>query len=373
MKLLVCHPGASWSTADVHAGLRYGLERHGVEIIDYALDGRISYAGSTLHALARKKRKEFPNFPKPTRADVIYQASTGALERALRHRVDAVVVVSAMYFHPDVMIMLREAKKPVCVLFTESPYDLEQELKVAAIVDGCWTCERSVVSEFLKVNPRSAYLPHGWHPARHRPDHAINSNARAHDVVFVGSGFRERVAWLKSVNWTGIDLGLYGVWDSVPKNDPICRYMPLGNDAPITNDLAVSLYRNAKIGLNLYRQSKGFGPNAPFIDHAESINPRGYELAACGAFHISEYRQEVAETFGENVPTFRTTHEAETLIRRYLDDENERQRLARNLPACVAESSWVERAACVIGDLQLLLDAQRAANVPHAAQSAEVG
>jgi len=130
----------------------------------------------------------------------------------------------------------------------------------------------------------------------------------------------------------------------------------------ITNEMAASLYRRAKIGLNLYRTSKGFGRKTRKIktDEAESLSPRAYELAACGSFHLSDYRKEVEEVFGDLVPTFRTPTEAAALIRTWLNDPAGRQRVSEQLPACVAEDSWTQRAATVIGDLQILLSQQKA-------------
>jgi len=104
----------------------------------------------------------------------------------------------------------------------------------------------------------------------------------------------------------------------------------------------------------------GWGKLAPSITHAESLNPRAYELAACGAFHLSTYRQEVAETFGDLVPTFETPADAEALIHKWLADPEGRARAASQLPACVAAASWRHRATAVIGDLQTLLQ-ERAA------------
>lgn len=356
MKILLVHPGASWSTADVEAGLRHGLKHHGVEVTSYRLDQRIEAAHKWLHVLWRQRKKDVPDTPKPTTADVMYHAGIGALEMAIRQRVDAVLVVSAMLLHPDVLIMMRQARLRVTVLFTESPYDHEMELRTAALVDGVWTNERSVVRDFRAVTS-AGYLPHGWHPERHRPDLPMPAGVPQHDVVFVGSGFRERIAWFNRIDWSGIDLGLYGAWDKASLNKQV-RACVRGEQ--VSNEYASALYRRARVGLNLYRTSKGFGKHAPSITHAESLSPRAYELAACGAFHISEYRAEVPEVFGSLVPTFSTPAEAEALIRRWVPDAAGRAAIARALPAAVAEASWIERARTVIGDLQALLQSRAA-------------
>jgi spore maturation protein CgeB len=186
----------------------------------------------------------------------------------------------------------------------------------------------------------------------HRTDTPIDDSVPAHDVVFVGTGFRERYRFFNAIDWTGINLGLYGTWDPRLLTAKLRPYL---HNGPIANDRAVLLYRRARVGLNLYRTSQGWGPNAPSIVRAESVNPRAYELAACGTFFLSDYRSESAEVFGDLVPMFRSPIEAAALIRKWLADDAGRARIASALPARVAEASWMHRTKTVLGDLQQLL------------------
>ena len=357
MKLLLLHPGASWSTADVFDGLNYGLKEHGVEVEHYRLDKRIPVSHAALFTAWRKMKKEQPDLPKPNQADIMYHAGVGALEMALRYQVDVVFVVSAMMLHPDVIVMMKRAGLKVVVLFTESPYDEDHEIKIATMVAGCWTMERTSLPRFKCANPNAGYLKHAWHPLKHFPSARSIGELPSHDVVFVGSGFNERITWFNSIDWTGIDLGLYGTWDKLGLNSQLQACI---RGAQITNDMAASLYRRAKINLNIYRSSKGWGRKTQKISRADSLSPRAYELAACGAFHLSSDRAEVREVFGDLVPTFSSPTEAAALIRLWLKDDHGRQSIAQKLPACVAESSWVQRAQTVIGDLQSLLQKRAA-------------
>ncbi len=351
LRALAIHPGASWSTHDVFEGLRYGLEYHGVDVYEYRLDARIEIANRTLNAQARLARKRNPDMPKPTQADVFYHASAGALERALRLEVDVVLIVSAMYFHPDVLTLMKRAGIKVFVLFTESPYDIDQEMLVAKIVDGCWTNERSSVEAFRAVNPRAGYMPHAWHPVKHRKDTPIPDNVPAHDVVFVGTGFPDRITFFNSIDWTGIDVGLYGSWKGLGLKPQLKACL---RNEQVDNTFAAALYRKAKVGINLYRAFAGWGRTARRVT-GESLSPRAYELAALGCFHISAFRAEVPEVFGDLVPTFSTPTEAAALIRTWLANDADRERVAAQLPARVAECSWIERSTRVIGDLQTLI------------------
>lgn len=349
LRVLAVHPGASWSVADVFDGLMFGLKHHGVTVESYRLDTRIEASHKSLMGLWRMKKKTQPELTKPNQADVLYHAGIGALEMALRLQVDVVLIVSAMFLHPDVILMMKRAGLKVTVLFTETPYDLEHELKIAALVDGCWTNERAAVPAFAAVNPRAGYLPHAWHPLKHYVDPSDALALPSHDVVFIGSAFPERVTFFNSIDWTGIDLGLYGIWGGKKNTFSLKPQLrPCVRGTVVTNEMAAALYRRAKIGLNLYRRYRG--PLVP-----ESLSPRGYELAACGVFHLSEYRSEVVEVFGDSVPTFRTPVEAAALMRYWLTRPVPRRALAAQLPACVAEMSWIDRTKTVLGDLRILL------------------
>ena len=297
MTVLLVNPGIPWAIADVEAGLRYGLIQHGVEV------------------------------------------QTGMLDAMPQTAVDAVVVVSAIHLTADVIARLRAVGRKVYIVFTESPYDHAHEIAIAAIVDGGWTHERAMVGAFQAVNPAIGYLPHGWHPERHRAGDG-DASVPAHDVVFVGSGFPERVTFLNAIDWTGIDLGLYGIWEGFGLKESVESCIKSG---PVDNATAADLYRRAKIGLNLYRRT---------VHPVASLNPRAYELAACGAFSISEARAESRERFGDLVPTFTTPAEAEALIRRWLSADAERAAVCAALPATVADASWASRAAVVVSDLQ---------------------
>jgi spore maturation protein CgeB len=327
-RLLVVHPGAPWATADVFDGLCVGLQEAGVEVVPYRLDHRIA---------AEQQRGG-------STADVLRRAGSPVCDLTRRSEADAVVIVSGTVLHPDVLADLRACQIPLFALFTESPYDQQQERQFAATLDGCWTHERTAVEAFRSVCPHAWYLPHGWHPRRHMPDAILTEpQIAAHDVVFVGSGFPERVTWFNAIDWTGINLGLYGIWGDMGLKPALEGAV---HASPIRNTYAAALYRRARIGLNLYRWPRGMSTTG------ESLNPRAYELAACGTFTVSAARAETAEVFGSLVPTFTAPREAEALIRQWLKDAAGRTAIAAQLPACVAESSWTQRATRLIGDLQ---------------------
>jgi spore maturation protein CgeB len=340
MRILLCHPGASWATHDVHTGLLAGLQAHGHLVQEYALAGRLQASRVTLEYLWRKQVRTGGPLAdvRPNAADVQYHAGQELVTRALRFEADWVVVVCSAYLHPDVLILCRRAGLKLAAVFTESPYDDAEQAKVAPLFDVCFTNERTSVPVLREANPDTHYLPAAYDPATHGGGDWWDE--QPFDVVFVGTGFSSRIDFLAQVDWTGIGLRLYGFWEDVPKRHPLAPHLHPGL---LDNARTAHVYRKARIGLNLYRD---FGRLA-----GESLNPRAYELAADGVFTLSSPRAEVAERFGPLVPTFSTPKELQTLCRHFLKNEAARRDFAAGLPALVAEDTYHHRAAQLVAHL----------------------
>ena len=347
MKILIAHPGASTSTSDVYDGLYGALHRAGHEVIEYRLDHRIDMAGAWLELAKRRAKRAGRRIP-ITNADIVYYASNGILERALRFQVDWVLVVSAMCLHPDMFILMRRAGIKVGVILTESPYDEAEESRILPHVDAAWTNERTCVGRMRALNPNVWYLPHAYDATKHFPGTVVDAAMPAHDVVFVGTFFQERLDILSGVNWEGIDLGLYGNVSLMGSRSKLRRYVQRDYT---TNAEAAALYRQARIGLNLYRTSRGFGRVVAQVADAESLNPRALELAATGCFTLSDARAEVAEIFGGAVPTFDTPQGLEFLIRSWLAMPDERAKVAARLPGLVAGQTFDARVTQIMANL----------------------
>lgn len=365
LRILVVHPGASTSVSDVHRGVLEALQaRPDVAVAEYELGGRLSYQAEWLRWLYRRAKRRAPgaDIPHPTPTDVVKRATRDVPSAAWAHRADWVLVITGMYLHPDMLATLRWYGRPrVAVLFTESPYDDGRQLPLVPFCDVCWTQERRSLPAFREWCQAAGYLPVAYNAAVHHVAPA-DPEVPAHDVVFVGTGFRERIALLSSVDWMGlgIDLGLYGNWEYLPSRHPLRRHV---RAKAIPNTQAVELYRRAKVGLNLYRTSTGWGREAPPIAEgaAESLNPRAYELAACGVFSVSDWRPEVSEVFGDLLPTFRDPSDLGPLLMRWLADDVGRAQVQAQLPARVTAHTYVQRVEQMVADLRAATRRQAAA------------
>lgn len=330
-KVMVVHPGVSWSVADWFDGLVYGMEQFDdVELQVYNLPGMIDVSQMLLEA--QWSAAGSPQDNKPSAGDVYYRASSFILERALRWGADAVVVIAGMYFHPDFLLMLRRAGIRVVTVLTESPYRDDGQLPYMQHADSVCVNERTTAVALQRMGANAFYLPAGYIPARHSPEATLDTRVTAHDLVFVGTPWPERTALFNALArdemLPGVDVGIYGAFR------PEGFYREWVRDGITENETTAQLYRRAAIGLNLHRSHPT----------AESTNNRTYELAASGCFFVSDERAELVQEFGDAVPTFGSVEELAALVLYYKDRPQERADRVRKALQCVSGHTWLSRA-----------------------------
>jgi spore maturation protein CgeB len=278
-----------------------------------------------------------------TDEDIIKSASINAIIKIMEDAPDLVVVIDGTNFHPAGWFWITKLQQlsntKVVIVGTESPYQDRGVALVSQYADVAYTNERTS-SERTGIK----YLPTAYSQLKHYPT-TVPDTLR-HDVVFIGSGFQERIEMLSGVNWDGIDFAMWGHYP-IDHDHPLAPYY---KGAQIPNERAAIMYSGAKISLNLNRTSVDYDGEM-HIPEAESMSPRAYEIPACGGFMISEYRPEVLDIFGDMVPVFRTSEELEHRIRYWLDREEERRELADRMRTCVHGHSYTDRAKVILQDI----------------------
>ncbi len=338
MKVLLVYPSSSFSTFDVAAGIQEGLEQEGHEVVPYRLYQRMYLMHQALATMV-------PRGHVPALEEVSLHASEGLVQRAITEECPWVLVITGSGLHPNALLALRRVGVRVAVWFTEAPYDSneEKELYLARFCDLAFINERTSVMPFQRVldsvgaGGRAAYLPHAYRPSLHRPWKEGDPAVEPSDVLLVGTGFVERQQLMEAIDWGGIDLRLGGMWPGIQSPSHLAGHV---RDGCIDNTDTARLARGAKIVLNPHRFAAG----------AESANPRTYEMAACGAFQIADYRAEIAEVFGDSVPTFDpgVPWQLEALIRGFLANDSYRLELAREARGRVAPHTFAARARTIV-------------------------
>jgi spore maturation protein CgeB len=184
--------------------------------------------------------------------------------------------------------------------------------------------------------PRAEYMPMFFIPDRFQVEQPLTDADRqrfASDLLFIGRATPERADMLRPL--AGWDLAVYGPdWERVlASDDPLRRRVRGGFLDGV--DYAKAL-RCCRIAINvLVTQCKG------------ANNLRTFEATGCGAFLLTEYSREQAETLfraDEEIVCYRNPEELATIAQRYLPDEATRARIAAaGQRRCLAEHTLGHR------------------------------
>lgn len=326
VKVLFVWPTARWSIWDVARGYHAALEKKiGKEnIVDYFFDSRLAYHRQ---ALPEQYKSDMPLLSK--------LASETILVESLYANVDAVLIFSGLTVHAAALWLLHRCGIPAHIFLTESPYedDDQHEWVTTAPSVHAFTNERVSAEKYGWT-----YLPHAFDPAVHRK---VDPEGFSADVLIIGTGWPERIALLESIDWTGIDLKIFGVWPQLSAESPL---RPFYTETLIQNTEIAKYYSGAKICLNFHRASL----------EAESLGPRAYEIAGCEAFQLCDPRRELVEVFGTTVPTFNNATELKDQITFYLTHDLYRRRLAAAAHTRVTSCTFDHRVSKVLDTLQRL-------------------
>jgi spore maturation protein CgeB len=332
MKVLVVGPAAYFSTWDVYEGHLAGFRANGCEVFAFDYGKWLRTFGEFAKWMKRYRKGS------PDLTEKIYIMGSESIYVTARvHEVDLVWMVAPMHVHPAILgLMLRDGIKTAGYM-TECPYEDDQWINRAPLLTYCFVNDKNSVSRFQQENPRSFYMGHSYDPKRHISQ---KRGVEDTDVTFVGTGFPARRKFLEAVNWEGIDVRLWGYWKGVPKRSAIDPYL---TRCILDNTETTALYKRSRIGLQLHRKDKWYGFKGECEEPAYSLGPRSYELAACGVFQVSDERPELHEVFDGSIPTFSTPAELEGLIRRYLANPGERQKLAEKQRQAVQPYTFENR------------------------------
>lgn len=347
MNLLLCYPGAVFSTFDVARGYHSAFSKiEGVELRSFQYEKYLTY-----HTYAQKFL--FAKQYKPEEA--MHSAAMDVRGRVIDTDCDWLLAISGIGFPVFVWTELRRLREKlkhpfkVAVLLTESPYVEEWEKGILERIDVAFTTDYGILHDYQEVNPNLFYIKHAYDPAVH---HLPSPQAaRDVDVFMVGTGFPERQRLLDSVSWDGIDLHLYGNWMYMQSDSPLQR---LVRGQMLENSKTAEMYRRSKIALNIFRTVQWPDSEPKFIEpsKAKSISPRCYEALACGAMLLTDWREELDTWPKDAYVVWGDAQDLEDKMRYYLAHDAERQAIADKGHQFVQGETFAKRAKEIMQHLE---------------------
>ena len=210
-------------------------------------------------------------------------------------------------------------------------------------IDVLFINDKASLEKFRALNPATFYLPHSYDPGRHHPPKQPMNGEYRHQVFFLGSMYEERKALFKELE--EIDLGM-DISVDIFATSMDGRGRLTGG---MQNEELVRHYWGSDIVLSPNRTTKDYFEKTQITDPAWSLGPRVYEVAACGAFQLTDDgRQELTEVFGDTIPVYRDAQECAELIKYYITFPLERGVRAREARSKVKPCTFQNRAKDIL-------------------------
>ncbi len=229
-----------------------------------------------------------------------------ALQNSFLQVVSQAVLAKAEAFAPDLVlclaqaplsrVALRKLRKdniPTAMWFVEDCRLFTYWRAFAPYYDIFAVIQKdSLLSELADIGVEHAlYLPLAADPAFHKPLDLTPAEKREFGsrLSFMGAGYPNRKkAFLRLL---GQDMKIWGTeWEDAPA----LSHMVQRKGARISPEDTVRIYNAAEINLNLHSGLHGLVTGGDFV------NPRTFELAACGAFQLVDERTLMPELFAED-------------------------------------------------------------------------
>jgi len=350
MRIMVVAPGPRFSTYDTFTYYLDAFKQLGHKVSAFRYHDHYAY-----HATALAYIQNIDSEDDELRQKAIQIAAEDLISRIARTRPELIFIVSGIALPPGVWDWLDEFKKALIkpfttmILFTESPYLDETQKGLLARTDLAATMDKSSLGAFKGVNANTIYVPHAHNPSVHKL--MPFSPERMADVFMVGTGFPERIKLLAGIDWSGIDLRIFGGnWGDTEDSKALEKFYSL-EFLENSNEVS-SYYTNSKISLNIFRTARWPGENVLHINpgSAYSVSPRCFEIMGCGGFLLTDARPELLELFesGKDMVIFDGADDLSDKIRYYLVHDDERQAIAMSGLQSVARHTYENRATDIL-------------------------
>ncbi|MWV46849.1 glycosyltransferase [Paenibacillus sp. HJL G12] len=312
----------------------------------YQRDMKILYVPQGFHAIDQGVTEALRSLVR----ECIVAEAPNMLELAAQERPDLVLVMNGLHVFPDNHLediaTIRGMGIKTAIWFVDDPYFTEETAPMCTAYDMVFTHELGCVPFYRGLGAAKVhYLPLAVNTAMFKPQHP--GPGHMYDICFIGNAFWNRVAIFDEMASFLEDKKVLiagGFWERITQTEKLGRALHLGFIAP---EETVNYYNGAKIVLNIHRPDE-YGQDNHNIHQirAKSINPRTYEISACGTLQITDVREDTNSHYrpGYDIETFGSVKELQDKISYYLEHEDRRLEMAaRGLWTTRQNHSFVSR------------------------------
>ena len=257
-------------------------------------------------------------------------------------------LISVVNKDKDKKVTISELKKNVPILanwWVDDPFNNDANIDLHKYYDYFFVFDSSYIPQLKNVGVKNAFwLPCAFSPTSYYPGE-VNPKYLT-DLAFVASYFPPREELFMHLTNEKLDISIWGPgWEKAPLQNFFKQYPNALKGTNLPNSEAASLYRSARICLNLnHNHSK-----------VDGINQRMLEIIASGGFQICDYREGFSNIFEDKkeIVYFYDSKEIPGLVDFYLKNELERKKIIQaGMKKVLSEHSFDSRAREVLRIIQ---------------------
>ncbi|MDH5562918.1 MAG: DUF3880 domain-containing protein [Nitrospirota bacterium] len=238
---------------------------------------------------------------------------------------DIVLAMSQAPLSMAVLEQMRRKKVLTAMWFVENFRHLTYWQQMIDGYDFWFVMQQAACVEAFKQAGASqvSYLPLAADPTIHQPIALTPQEQQEYgaDVSFLGAGYRNRREILPTLlghEWT------FKLWGNEWEQAGVLQHVLQRNGARIDTSTSVKIFNGTTVNVNLHSYTGlGLDPDG------DSVNPRTFELASCGAFQVIDHRTLLPELFDESMMgVIRTSEALAPAVRSYLHEPEQRRNMA---------------------------------------------
>lgn len=238
-----------------------------------------------------------------------------AFARANHIQPDIILSIAQAPLAPEAIVRLKSLGVPVVFWFVEDYRTITYWKSVARHYDYFFCIQKGEFLDKLAEAgaPFAGYLPQAADISIHHRVELTDAEKKEYgsDISFMGAGYPNRRKFFSGL--LEAPLKIWGTeWDLFT---PVGRRV-VNQNQRLDPEEYVKIFNAARINLNLHSSLTHLGVD-PIGDF---VNPRTYEIAACGGFQLVDKRDYLVETFeiGKEIITFSDIDDLREKIEYYL-------------------------------------------------------
>ena len=258
------------------------------------------------------------------RQTYIETLSSALLEGFAEKPIDILICMAQAPISPRALTELRRQGVITVLWFVEDYLRFTYWRETAKYYDFVFTIQRGECLEAMKAAGAGEvhYLPTACDPYVHAPAvlTAEEKKRWGAPLSFVGAGYHNRREMFSSL--AHYPFKIWGTeWPGCKPFDKLVQEA----GRRLTPEEYTKIFNSTEVNINLHSSNErdGVDPTGDFL------NPRTFELAACGAFQLVDERALLGESFedGKEIVTFKTLADLREKIDYYLEHPEERERI----------------------------------------------